>query len=266
MQACCVQVRVQGNPGPRSRTATRNRNHGFPLFQEWRPEPEPLDPPFQTWLHQTVAFAIANEVCSRRKRRERKICHFIRIHCRKRIHNSLFEFWWLKFASEFSVGERQGIAQTGAFPSCQWINVNTFLCDILGPAYFCRNQNISANFFCENPSGHGCPSPKTKSWTSAPKSAFSCGRGDREKLFDPRHPGVRVGNVRGKSGPINLYLRGWWWLKPLQGIFMWDPGGRIGCGRLNDRQGRNRGIREQRSYERSAATSQLSVRQFFWHF
>ena len=42
-----------------------------------------------------------------------------------------------------------------------------------------RGQIINANFFCTkffgNPSGHGCP--RQKSWTSAPKSAFSCGPG-----------------------------------------------------------------------------------------
>ena len=40
-----------------------------------------------------------------------------------------------------------------------------------------RGQKINANFFCtkffDNPSGHG--RPRRKSWTSAPKSAFSCG-------------------------------------------------------------------------------------------
>ena len=50
-----------------------------------------------------------------------------------------------------------------------------------------RGQKINANFFCtkffENPSGHG--RPRQKSWTSAPKSAFFCGPGDGEKLFDP---------------------------------------------------------------------------------
>ena len=50
-----------------------------------------------------------------------------------------------------------------------------------------RGQKINANFFCtkffENPSGHG--RPRRKSWTSAPKSAFSCGPGGGEKLVDP---------------------------------------------------------------------------------
>ena len=50
-----------------------------------------------------------------------------------------------------------------------------------------RGQKINANFFCtkffENPSGH--ERPRRKSWTSAPKSVFSCGSGDGEKLFDP---------------------------------------------------------------------------------
>ena len=51
----------------------------------------------------------------------------------------------------------------------------------------CRGQKINANFFCikffENPSGHR--RPHRKSWTSAPKSGFSCGPADGEKLFDP---------------------------------------------------------------------------------
>ena len=50
-----------------------------------------------------------------------------------------------------------------------------------------RGQKINANFFWtkffDNPSGHG--RPRRKSWTSAPKSAFSCGPGGGEKLFDP---------------------------------------------------------------------------------
>ena len=51
------------------------------------------------------------------------------------------------------------------------------------------------------------------SWTSAPKivdvrakSAFSCGPTGGEKLLTPEHSGVRVRNVRGKSGPKNLCL------------------------------------------------------------
>ena len=50
-----------------------------------------------------------------------------------------------------------------------------------------RGQKINANLFCikffNNPSGHG--RPRRKSWTSAPKSAFSCGPGGGEKLSDP---------------------------------------------------------------------------------
>ena len=50
-----------------------------------------------------------------------------------------------------------------------------------------RGQKINTNLFCtkffDNPSGHG--RPRRKSWTSAPKSAFSCGPGGGEKLFDP---------------------------------------------------------------------------------
>ena len=48
-------------------------------------------------------------------------------------------------------------------------------------------QKINANFFCtnflDNPSGHG--RPHRKSWMSAPESAFSCGPGSGQKLFDP---------------------------------------------------------------------------------
>ena len=48
-------------------------------------------------------------------------------------------------------------------------------------------QKINANFFCTKffnyPSGHG--RPRRTSWTSAPKSALSCGPGGGEKLFDP---------------------------------------------------------------------------------
>ena len=57
---------------------------------------------------------------------------------------------------------------------------------ILVKMAFFRDQNINANFFWtkffENPSGHG--RPHQKSWTSAPKSVFSCGPGGGEKLFD----------------------------------------------------------------------------------
>ena len=45
-----------------------------------------------------------------------------------------------------------------------------------------------------------------KSWTSAPKSGFSCGPGDEENLFDPWASGGRVRNVRRKSGPKSLCL------------------------------------------------------------
>ena len=43
-------------------------------------------------------------------------------------------------------------------------------------------QTFCTKFF-NDPSGHG--RPRRKSWTSAPKSAFSCGPGGGEKLFDP---------------------------------------------------------------------------------
>ena len=71
-----------------------------------------------------------------------------------------------------------------------------------------RGQKINANFFCteffENPSGHG--RPHRKSWKSAPKSAFFCGPGDGENFVTQGRPGVRVRNVRGKSGPKSLCL------------------------------------------------------------
>ena len=64
----------------------------------------------------------------------------------------------------------------------------------LGGGQTCNNyrgQKINANFFCtkffKNPSGQG--RPRQKSWTSAPKSAFFCGPGDGEKLFDPGSSG-----------------------------------------------------------------------------
>ena len=50
-----------------------------------------------------------------------------------------------------------------------------------------RSQKINANSFCtkvfNNPSAHG--RLRRKSWTSALKSAFSCGTSSGEKLFDP---------------------------------------------------------------------------------
>ena len=44
-------------------------------------------------------------------------------------------------------------------------------------------QNFFWTEFFKNPSGHGCP--LQEAWTSAPESAFSCGPGGGEKLFDP---------------------------------------------------------------------------------
>ena len=63
-------------------------------------------------------------------------------------------------------------------------------------------QKINTNFFCakflEYPSGHG--SPRRKSWTSAPKGVFSCGLMMGRNSLSPGHLGVRVRNVRAKSG------------------------------------------------------------------
>ena len=59
-------------------------------------------------------------------------------------------------------------------------------CDLMGRASI-GARKINVIFCCgkffDNPSGHG--RPRRKSWTSAPKSAFSCGPGGGEKLFDP---------------------------------------------------------------------------------
>ena len=77
------------------------------------------------------------------------------------------------------------------------------------PCGISRDQKkTTQTFFCtkffDTPSGHGCP--HRKSWTSAPKSAFSCGHGGGRNFLTPGHPGVRVKNVRGKSGPKSLCL------------------------------------------------------------
>ena len=45
-----------------------------------------------------------------------------------------------------------------------------------------------------------------KSWTSAPKSVFSCGPVLGKNSLTPGHPGVRVRNVHRKFGPKNLSL------------------------------------------------------------
>ena len=71
-----------------------------------------------------------------------------------------------------------------------------------------RGRKINANFFgtkfFNNPSGHG--RPRRKSWTSTPKSAFSCGPVVGRNFLTPGHSGIRVKNVRGKSGPKSLCL------------------------------------------------------------
>ena len=60
-------------------------------------------------------------------------------------------------------------------------------------------QTFFCTMFFDNPLGHG--RPRRKSWTSAPKSAFSCGPGGGEKFLTPGHP-----DVRGKSGAKSLCL------------------------------------------------------------
>ena len=73
---------------------------------------------------------------------------------------------------------------------------------------FSRGQKINANFFCtkffKNPSGHG--RPRQKSWTSAPKVRFSAAPVMGRNFLTRGRPGVRVRNVRGKSGPKSLCL------------------------------------------------------------
>ena len=74
-------------------------------------------------------------------------------------------------------------------------------------------KKSTQTFFCtkffKNPSGHG--RPRQKSWTSAPKSAFFCGPGDGEKLFDPGSSG-RKGQecpreIRTKKFMFMLFFR-----------------------------------------------------------
>ena len=83
-----------------------------------------------------------------------------------------------------------------------------------------RGRKINANFFCtkffDNPSGHG--RPRRKSWTSAPKSAFSCGPGGGEKHFDPWASG-RKGQecpreIRTKKFMFMLFFVPWVFLLP----------------------------------------------------
>ena len=63
-----------------------------------------------------------------------------------------------------------------------------------------RGQKINANFFCTkflgDPSDHGRPHQKVR-FPAAPV----VGR----NFLTPGHPGIRVRNVRGKSGPKSLF-------------------------------------------------------------
>ena len=78
-----------------------------------------------------------------------------------------------------------------------------------------RRQKINANFLCtnffNNPSGHG--HPPRKSWTSAPKTVFSCGPGGGEKLFDPgasrRKGQERPREIRTKKFMFILFFLPW---------------------------------------------------------
>ena len=77
-----------------------------------------------------------------------------------------------------------------------------------------RQKNQRKRFctkFLNNPSGHG--RPRRKSWTSAPKSAFSCGRGGGEKLFDPwafgRKGQERPQEIRAKKFLFMLFFLPW---------------------------------------------------------
>ena len=83
-----------------------------------------------------------------------------------------------------------------------------FACRICPEYHSFRGQKINANFFCtkffENPSGHG--RPRRKSCTSAPKVHFSAAPVMGRNFLTQGRPGVRVRNVRGKSGPKSLCL------------------------------------------------------------
>ena len=98
-------------------------------------------------------------------------------------------------------------------PKIAIANCNDFLSQT-SPLPANWGQKINANFFCtkffENPSGNG--RPRRKSWTSAPKSKFSCGPGGGEKLFDPWASG-RKGQecpreIRTKKFMFMLFLIG----------------------------------------------------------
>ena len=69
----------------------------------------------------------------------------------------------------------------------------------------CANHATKCTKFCENPSGHG--RPRRKLWTSAPKSTFFFAVPVMGRNFLTQgRPGVRVRNVRGKSGLKSLCL------------------------------------------------------------
>ena len=79
-----------------------------------------------------------------------------------------------------------------------------------------RDGRSPGTKFFKNPSGHGCP--RRKSWTSAPKNAFSCGPGGGEKHFDPWAFGRKgQGCPRGNPGPKVYFYAVFSSLKKLDG-------------------------------------------------
>ena len=127
-----------------------------------------------------------------------------------------------------------------------------------------RDQKINANFFWtkffDNPSGHG--RPRRKSWTSAPKRAFSCGPGDGRNFLFPGHPGVRVRNVRGKSGPKSLCLCCFSSLTSACSETAWKEArpASVGVCKKEWRRQRRAGKRSSKTRERTARCSQLILR------
>ena len=101
-------------------------------------------------------------------------------------------------------GYKRGTARNflQSFPLFGTPVVQSYRPPIFDP-FFLGAKRISANFLCtkfsENPSSHG--RPRRKSWTSAPKVHFPAAPVMGRNPLTSGHPGVRVGNVCGKSGP-----------------------------------------------------------------
>ena len=82
-----------------------------------------------------------------------------------------------------------------------------------------RNYFFGTKLF-DDLSGHGCP--RRKSWTSAPKNAFSCGHGGGRNFLTLGHPGVKVKNVRGSPDQsVYVYVVSLPWKKCEVGNGSW---------------------------------------------